>query len=88
MNERFSDPVAFGRSIGLHLEPITRFPAGRLRGLALARNNGRVARECEAPLPRSNPYRKGSRRYAAFLEGYEWASVRAPQALASTEVAQ
>jgi hypothetical protein len=45
MNDRFSDPVAFGRSIGLVLEPVTRMAPGRLKGLALARNNGRVRRD-------------------------------------------
>jgi hypothetical protein len=76
MNDRFSDPVAFGRSIGLVLEPVTRMAPGRLKGLALARNNGRVARECSVPLPRGNPYKKGSRRHGAFVEGYQWADAR------------
>lgn len=52
---------------------VVRFPATRLTGLALARNNGRVAAECEVPLPRGNPYRKGSRKHVAFMEGYDFA---------------
>lgn len=74
-SDRLSDPVAFGRRKGLRLDPVTRLPSVRLKGLALARNNGRVARECQVPLPRVNPYRKGSPRHAAFLEGYAWADM-------------
>lgn len=70
MTDRLTDPVAFGRRIGIKLESVTRFPSERMCGVALARNNGRVAAECGVPLPGTNPYRKGSRKHAAFLEGY------------------
>lgn len=51
----------------------TRLPSARLRGLALARNNGRVAREALLTVESSNPYRKGTKRFIAFVDGWRWA---------------
>lgn len=74
MSDRLTDPVAFGKRIGIRLPPVTRIPSDRLRGVALARNNGRVAAECSVSLPGANPYRKGTKKHAAFLDGYSWAA--------------
>lgn len=74
MSDRLTDPVAYGKRVGIRLEPVTRIPSTKLRGVALARNNGRVAAECSVPLPGANPYRKGSKKHAAFLDGYRWVS--------------
>jgi len=52
-------------------DKVTRLPSARLKGLALARNNGRVACECQVPMSRANPYRNGSRLWAAFVDAYQ-----------------
>lgn len=73
---RLDNPVAYGRMIGIALPAVTRIPSERLRGGALARNNGRVAAECEVPMPRANPYRKGSRNWREFNAGYQWTALK------------
>lgn len=37
----------------------------------LAHRNGRVCAESSVPKERGNPYRKGSKSYAAFNESYD-----------------
>jgi hypothetical protein len=74
MSDRLTDPVSFGKRMGIKLESITRMPPARLKGLALAKSNGQTAGEYAVPLPRANPYRIGTKKHRAFLEGYQWAT--------------
>lgn len=61
-----------------------RLSADNLKGLALARNNGRVCAETGLSMRRSNPYRKGSGNHAAFVEGFSDAIARATKPIEGT----
>lgn len=62
-------------------DQVTRLPCARLSGVALARNNGRVCRESLLTVTSSNPYRKGTKRHAAFIDGWNWADAQARESL-------